>query len=161
MLGLVHNRLQGDRTAMQYETFVTQLAAASGHNFDVGQPICRLQDDNGLDVLIVERGHHDGEAYLMSEVGPASTDKTLSDAINRTFLQMNGALEELPDSRITYNPQTEHYLVMRSTQGVEDPLGVCEDLILLAARLRGLLEEVSQENADQQASNQHHSAFSV
>lgn len=133
---------------MQYQTFVTELAAASGHPLDPTQAACRLQDEQGRDVLIIEQGHHDGEAYLMSEVLAAPADVMLRDAINKTFLQMNGVLEELPDTRITYNPQSDHYLVIRTTRDSESPMTVCEELISLADRLRNMITEVVKDKAE-------------
>jgi len=146
---------------MQYQTFVTELAKASGHQLDPNQAACRLQNDQGLDVLVIEQGHHDGEAYLMSEVMAAPADLTLRDAVNKTFLQMNGVLEELPDTRITYNPQTDHYLVIRSTRDAEEAMAVCEELILLAERLRDMISEVAKEKADMDSAAGHDRSMSV
>ena len=131
-----------DDARMNYETFVTDLAATSGMALDHKSAVCRLQDDDGTDVLIIEQGQQDGEAYLMSEVARAPASVALRSAVSQTFLQMNGVLEELPDIRITFNPETEFYLVIRDTKGVTEPAPVCEELIALASRLRNLMAEV-------------------
>lgn len=133
---------------MQYQTFVTEVATASGHLLDPTQAACRLQDEQGRDVLIIEQGHHDGEAYLMSEIMAAPADVMLRDAVNKTFLQMNGVLEELPDTRITYNPQSDYYLLIRTTRTSETPMIICEELISLADRLRNMIAEVIKDKAE-------------
>ena len=132
---------------MQYEEFVSKLASSTGIKLDQYASACRLQNDEGVDVLIIERGNQDGEAYLMSEIASSPSDLVLRDAVNKTLLQINGVLEELPEVRVSFNPETDRYLAIRGTQGDVDPATVCEDLLAFADSVRRIIEDASAERA--------------
>lgn len=138
---------------MKYQEFVSKLASSSGIPLDSSAPACRLQNDEGMDVLIIEEGNDDGEAYLMSEIASAPSDLVLRDAVSKTLLQLNGVLEELPDVRLTFNPGTNCYLAIRGTQGDVDPVTVCEDLVAFADSVKRIIEEASKEKTSLDGAN--------